>query len=85
MKLHQPHSQGARIFSVRPSLSLQTPEVENPEVHSETKGSIPLLKKEMRFKDKGFHETVILYEHKGKHHLGITPEFLCSMLHPFVF
>ncbi|KAF4794112.1 hypothetical protein TURU_104595 [Turdus rufiventris] len=50
-----------------------TPAVENPEVHSETKGSMSLLKKEMRFKDKGFHETVILYEHKVAKFRGLAP------------
>ncbi|RLW04395.1 hypothetical protein DV515_00005764 [Chloebia gouldiae] len=39
--------------------------VENPEVHSETKRSVLLLEKEKRFKDKGLHDAVILYEHEG--------------------
>lgn len=57
----------------------------NPEVHSETKGRAALLEKERSFKDKGLHGAVILYECEVKNHLGITLEFFCSLLDPFVF
>lgn len=58
----------------------------NPEVCAETKGIIPLLSEKLRCsKTKGFKIMLILYEGKGKHHLGVTPEFLCSPFCSYVF
>ncbi|KAM4790835.1 uncharacterized protein ACIQIH_002499 [Cyanocitta cristata] len=52
-------------FPVEPCQSVSQL-VENPEGHSETKGSVLLLEKERRFKDKGLRGAVILYEHKER-------------------
>lgn len=85
MKLHQPHSPRVCIFSVSEPIFFYRL-LENPEVHAETKGVVPLLSKERRgLKTRGFEMLLILYECEGKHHLGIIVEFLFSPLGSYVF